>query len=169
MCLLWASEFSSPSCWRSNTSFVLVGVVARHPPGEPLPRSMVATCWCLSPWCLRHRHTSLRFFLPQLPPSSAHHAAFYFWIAEPNWPHRAPINIFAPLKIKKGFVYVYFSVPGCVGEEPLCDYCCMQWSPPPFICLYECLLSILLLRPQVHGTCFCEVQYKFWIAWVHFG
>lgn len=45
---------------------------------------------------------------------------------------------------------MYFGVPGSPVEEPLCDYCSMQ-SPPLFICLYECLLFTLLLRPQVHG------------------
>lgn len=80
MCLPWASEFSPVSCWRSNTSFVLVGVAVQHPPGESVPRSMVATCWHFSPWCLRHRESSLRFFLPELPPSLAHPTALYFWI-----------------------------------------------------------------------------------------
>lgn len=62
LCLLWAAEFPRASSLRSNTSFVLVGVVAQHPPGESLPRSMAATCWRISPWRLRHRHTSLGFF-----------------------------------------------------------------------------------------------------------
>lgn len=77
MCLLRAFQ---ASCWRSNTSFVLVGVVAQYPPGEAIPRSMVATCWRFSPWCLQHRHTGPRFFSPQLPLSPAHRAALYFWM-----------------------------------------------------------------------------------------
>lgn len=63
----------------------------------------------LQPMMPRHWHTSPRFFfLPQLPPSLAHPAALLFLNAAPDWPHRDPINIFALLKIKKGFVYVYF-------------------------------------------------------------
>lgn len=56
------------------------GFVGQHLPGVAVPRSMVGTCWCFSPWCLWHRHTSLRFFSPQLPPFPAHHAAFYLWM-----------------------------------------------------------------------------------------
>lgn len=110
---------------------------------------MVTTCWRLSPWCLRHRHTSPRFFSPQLPPSSAHHAALYFWMQK--WPHRAPINIFASLKIKEGFVYVYFSAPGSpVGGAPLWLQLHAVESSPVHLFVWMSALH-LLLCPQVHG------------------
>lgn len=124
-------------------------------PGEPVPWSMVATCCRLSPWCLRHKHTSLRFFFsPQLPPSLARHATLHFWMQNLTDHMELQSIIFALLKIKRGFVYVNFSLPGSPFEKPLCEYCSMQ-SPPLFICLYECLLSSLLLRPHARGVHSC--------------
>lgn len=109
MCLFWASEFLLASCWRSNTSFVLVGVAAQHPPDGSVPRSMVATCWRFSPWCLRQRHTSPRFFSPQLPPSLANYAALYFWIQNLT-DHMELQSIFLPFWRSKRALFTCISV-----------------------------------------------------------
>lgn len=120
--LLWVSEFSAAFYRRSNTSFVLVGVIAQDPPGGSVPWSMVATCWHLILWCLQQRHTTPRFFLPQVPPFLVHHDALYFWIQ--NLTECIELqSIFVLLWRSKGFVYMYFSILGSSFEALICDFC----------------------------------------------
>lgn len=144
------------SCWRSNTSFFFVGVVAQHPPGESVPWSMMATCWLFSPWCLRHRHISLRFSLPQLLPSPTHRQAqLYFWMQSLT-DHIELQSIFLLLWRSKRALFMCIFVCSVLQlSSTPCDYCSMQ-SPPLFICLYEFLLSSLLLRPNFHALLLSE-------------
>lgn len=138
MCVLRASK---ASCWRSNTSFVLVGDVAQHPPGEAVPWSMVATCWRLSPWCLQHRRTGPRFFSCQLPPSPAHHAALYFWMQNLT-DHIELQSIFLLLWRSKRALFVCISFLQLRSLSVITLPCGVHLCS--FIC--ECLLSLLLVR-----------------------
>lgn len=156
MCLLWASEFSSASCWRSNTSFVLVGVVVQHPPGESVPRSMVATCWCFSTWCLRHRHTSLRFFLPQLPPSKAHHSALYFWMQNLT-DHIELESIFLLLWRSKRALFMCISM--CLvlrlRSPSVITAPCTGVQPCSFVCMNVCSLLYCYNLKFIICVCLC--------------
>lgn len=144
-------EFSPAFCWRSNTSFVLVGGCAQHPPGESVPWSMVATCWHFSPWCLRHKHTSLRFFLTQLPPCLAYLDALYFWMQNLT-DHIEIQSIFLLLWRSKRALFMCFlvyevlqlKIPSVITAP------CNSIHPCSFVCM-KCLLSTLLLCIQVNG------------------
>lgn len=141
-----------------------MGVVAQNPPGESVPRSMVAACWQSSPWCLQHRHTSLRFFMPLLSLCLAHHEALSFWMQNLT-DHIWLQSIFLLLWRSKGALFMCILVSRVfLVKDPLCDCCFMQQSPSLFICLYECLHSTLLLWVWIIGLhVFVQVSVKAYV------
>lgn len=126
---------------RSNTLFVLVGVAAHHRAGGPVPRSTGATCWHFIPWCLQHKHSSLRFSslcFPLVWPDS--HAFHYRVHRRSEHTERQSIFLFSSWSKKKRFCLCAFQhARFCIsGSSSVITAWCIV--PGPF----EGLLSIAM-------------------------
>lgn len=152
-----------PLAWDQTLHLSWWGLWCSVHPGKSVPWSMVATCCHLSPWCLRHKHTSLRFCfhpssLAHCPPlpGPPHHTTLDFWMQNLTDHMELQSISFALLKIKRGlclcvFHFALFSNWGAplralLHAEPVhpCSFVCMNVCSPLY---YDALM--LMVRTLV--------------------